>query len=1078
MKASSFSRSRAMVALGLCGFFAMAACSAGDPADVETVQEASAGLTKGTVGAVNGDADYCDNASNKCAAGEGDCDANTQCTTGNSCATKYGPRYGLTGTTDVCMPASCRNNVQNVGETGVDCGGGNCGPCYPNCSAGTNGSTTFCAQYGSCLCGSGQGNCNATAECQPGLACSNGKGAQFGFAAKLGLCLKAHCTNGVQDGGETGLDCGGTDCGTCLPACSGGTPGAVNYCSTCLCSSGQGDCNNSYECATGLVCGSKNGAQFGFSAKTNVCVPAHCTNGTQDSTETGVDCGGADCGSCPGICVGTPGSETYCVGCKCASGQGDCDASSECVTGLACGSNQGAKFGFTSSVDICVAPHCVNGVLDAANGETDVDCGGPCGNCLAASMDAGTLHACAYYLGGVKCWGYNATGQIGNGSTTTAVAPVAVTGLGNTFTLVAAGAGHSCAVAGGNDVRCWGDGTLGQLGNAGTSSSTTQVSVSGEPSGITQIAAGGNTTCVLAAGAVWCWGDNASGQSGGSVGGTKTTPAQVPGITTAVHISVGLAHACAALADGTVRCWGSDSIRQLGDNLRVNTGTPVTAAGVTGAIEVSAGDEHSCALTSGGTVYCWGNNANDRLAIGAALNGSVPSLVNGATGGIHLSSSGIADCIVKSGGTLACWGRGTSGQIGSGSTKAWYTTATAVTTTLTGFANISGGGGSFFCAKNAFGIACWGDDNYGELGKGTVALRATPTNISSAPSAAISSISAGDLSTCLVAGGVPYCFGNNNSGEMGDGTDQQRRAPKAISSITTATEVGVGSAHACVVLSSGALSCWGSNTFGQLGDGGTTAATTPVTSAATGVAHVGAGTAHTCVQKTNGSVQCWGQGAQGQLGNGAGAQSNTPVTPVAANVIDLGVGQRHTCVVLSGGAVQCWGFNNVSQVGDGTTTNQLSPVAVAGLPSAAAKVSAGQSHTCVVLAAGTAYCWGDNTLGQLGDSTFTSSPTPVQVSGLTGATDIMTWGSTTCALKGNALYCWGQNTRGQVGNGTIVNVSTPYSHVGLNAFVAVGGRHTCAVRTNNSTRCWGYNDYGQVGDNTAWLFPSPAYVAF
>lgn len=1077
MKASSFSRSKAVVALALCGFFAMSACSAGDPADVESYQEASAGLTKGTVGAVNGDTDYCDSPSNLCTAGQGDCDASTQCTTGNACATKYGPRYGLSGTTDVCMPASCRNNVQNVGETSVDCGGSLCGPCYPNCSAGTNGSSTFCAQYGSCLCGNGQGNCNATGECQPGLTCSNGKGAQFGFAAKLGLCLKAHCTNKVLDAGETGIDCGG-ECGACLPTCSGGTPGAVNYCSTCMCSAGQGDCNNTYECETGLVCGSKNGAQFGFSAKTNVCVAAHCANGVQDGTETGVDCGGADCGMCPGVCAGAVGSETYCVGCKCAAGQGDCDASSECVTGLSCGSNQGAKFGFTSSVDICVAPHCINGTLDAASGETDVDCGGECGSCLAAAMDAGTLHACAVYLGGVKCWGYNDKGQLGNGTTTTNPAPGAVTGLGATFTQVAAGAGHSCAVAGGNDVRCWGDGTLGQLGNGGVASSLTQVSVTGEPSSITQISSGGNTTCVLAAGAVWCWGDNSSGQCGGAVGGTKTTPSQVAGITTAVHISVGLAHACAALADGTVRCWGSDSIRQLGDNLRNNTGTPVTAVGVAGAIEVSTGDDHSCALLSGGGVYCWGNNATDRLAIGAALNGGVPSPVNGASGGIHLASSSLSDCIVKSGGTLACWGRGTSGQIGTGSTKALFTTATAVPTLLTGFAGITGGGGSFFCAKNASGVACWGDDNYGELGKGTVALRAIPTNISAAPSAAITSIGAGDLSTCLVAGGATYCFGNNNSGEIGDGTDQQRRTAKIVTGISTATEVSVGSAHACVVLSSGAVSCWGANTYGQLGDGGTTNASTPVTAGAVGVAHIGTGTVHTCALKTNGSVQCWGRSDQGQLGNGSTAQSNTPVTAVAANVIDLGVGQRHSCVVLSGGAVSCWGINNSSQLGDGGTTNQPSPVAVAGLPSAATRVTAGQNHSCAVLASGLAYCWGDNTLGQLGDSTLTSSTTPVQVSGLTGATDIMSWGSTTCALKGNTLYCWGLNSRGQVGNGTIVNVSVPYAHVGLNSLVVAGGRHTCAVRTNNSVRCWGYNDYGQVGDGTSWLFPTPAYVAF
>lgn len=272
-------------------------CSAGDPAtddgDLDTTQQ---GATK-CAGGVNGDGIYCTSAC-KCNAGEGDCDAPADCNTGLVCGNDNGLNFGLSASTDVCVKSHCTNHVLDVGagETGVDCGGADCGTCS-SCT-GTNGGAEFCSSV--CPCSSGQGDCDNDQQCQSGLTCATGKGNQWGFTTQIDICLPAHCSNGVQEAGqgETGVDCGGT-CGTC-PSCPANNTN--NSCGPiCRCAAGWGDCDGDAQCQTGLVCAVGVGAQWGLNAAFDVCVLPHCNNGQQDAAqgETGVDCGGADCAACP-----------------------------------------------------------------------------------------------------------------------------------------------------------------------------------------------------------------------------------------------------------------------------------------------------------------------------------------------------------------------------------------------------------------------------------------------------------------------------------------------------------------------------------------------------------------------------------------------------------------------------------------------------------------------------------------------------------------------------------------------------------------------------------------------------------
>jgi hypothetical protein len=239
-----------------------------------------------------------------------------------------------------------------------------------------NGALDYCNNSAS-QCTWGEGDCDSNAQCAPGLglSCVANNGPKFGFPTGWDVCAASHCANKVMDGDETGINCGGS-CGTCSSCL--GTPGSVTFCLGCSCASGEGDCDSSAECASGLICANDNGPQFGLPDGYDVCVPPHCSNRALDaaSGETSVDDGGP-CGT-RGSCSGTPGSTSFCVGCKCSSGYGDCESNAECSTGLSCGLNNGPNFGLPAAYDVCVPPHCTNRLLDAASGETGVDVGGPC----------------------------------------------------------------------------------------------------------------------------------------------------------------------------------------------------------------------------------------------------------------------------------------------------------------------------------------------------------------------------------------------------------------------------------------------------------------------------------------------------------------------------------------------------------------------------------------------------------------------------------------------------------------------------------------------------------------------------
>lgn len=238
------------------------------------------------------------------------------------------------------------------------------------------------------------------------------------------------------------------------------------------------------------------------------------------------------------------------------------------------------------------------------------------------ALDVGDYHGCAAIEGGgVKCWGANYSGEVGDGTTVQRRIPVDVEDLLEEQRSVGAGGGHSCVTSVAGDASCWGDNNHGRLGNGTSTASTTPVQVGGPARDYASITAGSQHTCATASGDVWCWGANWSGQLGDGDTVDRSLPGDVPVLTDVVMISAGASHTCAVSVTGGVSCWGRNNEGQLANGGRGSRLVPTSVIGVDlPAVDVAAGEFHTCVVTTEGTVLCAGRNQDGQLGDGTRLN--------------------------------------------------------------------------------------------------------------------------------------------------------------------------------------------------------------------------------------------------------------------------------------------------------------------------------------------------------------------------------------------------------------------------------------------------------------------------
>jgi alpha-tubulin suppressor-like RCC1 family protein len=319
----------------------------------------------------------------------------------------------------------------------------------------------------------------------------------------------------------------------------------------------------------------------------------------------------------------------------------------------------------------------------------------------------GPSHGCGVTKGGeLECWGANDAGQLGDGATVSQPRPVRIT-VGVAPTELALGARHTCGLFT-DIVRCWGDGTQGQLApSAASSTASADPKVRPTADGhdtilasATAIAAGGDRTCAITLGGVRCWGDGRpvpyeppafNGRASAlAVGPTHVCAAflEPPMVkcsgadersqsgggkpllvgATIVSLTAGGRHSCALVDDGTVHCWGANDKGQLGDGTTTDSRTTNLVNGLPPASEVRAGTSHTCARLRDKTVACWGDNHAHQLVTGTGEGSSRPTPVQGLLGVVELVVAGDSSCARLGDGSVRCWGANGSGQLGDGTT--------------------------------------------------------------------------------------------------------------------------------------------------------------------------------------------------------------------------------------------------------------------------------------------------------------------------------------------------------------------------------------------------------------------------
>lgn len=343
--------------------------------------------------------------------------------------------------------------------------------------------------------------------------------------------------------------------------------------------------------------------------------------------------------------------------------------------------------------------------------------------------------------GTVWDWGYNYYGNLGNGTTTTTgclciPTPVQVSNLSGSIG-VAEGADQTVALKSDGTVWDWGYNAFGQLGNGTVANSSVPVQVSGL-SAATAIASGGDFSMALKSdGTVWAWGYNASGQLGDGNTINSSVPVQVSGLTGVTAIATGVYSAYALKSDGTVWAWGYNQDGELGNGgSGGKSTTPVQVSGLTGVTAVTAvatgsNNEHGMALKSDGTVWAWGNGLSGQLGNGTTTSSTIPVEVSGLSGVTAIAAGDAHSLALKSDGTVWAWGYNYEGELGDGTTNTagcGCVTTPVQVSGLTSAVAISAGLQDSAALKSDGTVWEWGDNLYGEAGNGTVSTTGCSCN--------------------------------------------------------------------------------------------------------------------------------------------------------------------------------------------------------------------------------------------------------------------------------------------------------------------------------------------------------------
>ena len=737
--------------------------------------------------------------------------------------------------------------------------------------------------------------------------------------------------------------------------------------------------------------------------------------------------------------------------------------------------------------------------------------------------------------GAVWAWGYNDSGQLGDGTSQRRYLPVLAMGTGGSVEIATSNY-TTLAVQADGRLLAWGDGDYGQLGTG----QMTDVPLAAEVFGLGDVVriVGGQYHCLAlrSDGTVWAWGRNNNGQLGLGDTTNRYVPCQVPGLSGVVAVAAGGEFSLALLPDGTVLAWGYNSDGELGNGTTTQSRTPVPVVGLSNVVAVSAGTYHSLALKADGTVWAWGGNSNGMLGDGSSSARTAPIQVPGLSQITRVDCGSMFSIAVKKNGTVLTWGNNSYGQLGDGTTNS--RNLPALVFGLSDVVEVAGGNSHMLALKNDGTLWAWGQNGGGQVGDGSTTDRSLPVQVSGL--AAIERIAAGS--------GYSVAIARRKYSVTAD------VAPTGSGSVTIEPSLSLHEFGAEVTLAvtpapGYQVAGWAGLPAGTVMGPGNLSATVTVRADIRTVVtlektrhvvttQVWPAQAGQVLRTPNQAAFDDGQSltlqavpAEGwvfQRWAGSGLDTGQSSATLTFNVI------RDVRVVALfarapgtlGDALWTWGQNNYDQLG--RPTPQSSDWYVPDQVDAMTDVvmaAPGDEFTVALRANGTVWTWGRNQESSLGRSTAAVlSSVPGQVAELSDIIDISCYSLHTLALDANGtVWAWGENNSGQVGDGLSVDRLRPVavlenaievatSHLfslalkadgtvwtwgelkgvpgvsgrkylpvqvqGLPTIVAIGAGTNLSLAIDSAGQLWtwGYNEYGELGHGQVGAYSEPAPV--
>jgi alpha-tubulin suppressor-like RCC1 family protein len=657
------------------------------------------------------------------------------------------------------------------------------------------------------------------------------------------------------------------------------------------------------------------------------------------------------------------------------------------------------------------------------------------GNSSWSMSSTGAHHTAGITADGLLfTWGWNAQGQIGDGTTTNRNSPVQIGS--SSWSMVSAGHWHTTAIRSDGLLFTWGYNSIGEIGDGTRTRRDSPVQIGS--SSWTVVAAGGHrygnaiTLAIRSDGLLFGWGDGSLTGQGSST--HRSSPVQI-GSSSWTTVFAGLGrlnnHVAAIRNDGLLFTWGFNNLGQLGDGTTTNRNSPVQI-GSSSWTAITCGYLHTGAIRSDGLLFTWGRGGNGELGDGAFSNRNSPVQI-GSSSWTAISQGFQTTDAVRSDGRLFAWGNNTGSPVQVGSSS-WTVIRSGAGTRVDTSAYAAQTQRSAILSNGL--LFAWGDSNLtGKLGLGDNFVdKSVPAQLGTQSWKMIAASRATDFVFYTVAirsDDLLFTWGNNDSGQLGDGTTTSRFSPVQIgTSSWTMVSVGGRFGATAAIRSDGGLFTWGSNFYSVIPNGGNS----PVQVGSSSWTMVGLSRYNGAAIRSDGLLFGWGRGNINGIGTGTGS----PVQMGSDSWTMVVGGGLHTAAIRNDGLLFTWGFNGSGQLGDGTTTNRNSPVQIGSSSWTTISLGTGRfqpDHSVAIRSDGLLFTWGSNG-GALGDGTTTNKSSPVQIGSSSWTAATAGFVHTAAIRSDGLLFAWGNNGSGQLGLNTRTDTTSPVQ-VGSSSWTAV-----------------------------------------